>query len=137
MKYWTCTQAGGIVYSGCGLFDICCLFDKTIDKEELEFFKLTSRSIKKKLPASNTAQPNKKIKKVLRSSKDFDEILNNQLTNQSRPSRRKPLQNNNQTNSLFCGKLGDKGEIYHWHVSVYCYSFFSINAKLINLFFAY
>ena len=109
MKYWSCIENGGIVYSSCGLVEICCLFDKTINKDELDFFNLTSRFVKKKLSTNSIQRsPKKKIKKVLRSN-DFDNILNNQLTNQSRPSRRKPLINNNQTNSFFCGRIGEKG----------------------------
>lgn len=119
MKYWKCLEENGIVYSSCGLVNICCLFGKkNLDKDELfPFLKVTSSLIKKKLPNSIIK---KKPKKILRSN-DLDDILSNQLTNQSRSSRRKPSTNKKQ-NSLFCGKQGDKGELYHWHVSLFPYS---------------
>ena len=89
--------------------NICCLFGKKLDNDELfSYLKLTSRFLKKKLPKS--IKPTKKKKMILRST-DFNEILsNNHLTNQTRSSRRKPNANSEQ-NSLFCGKQGDRGDI--------------------------
>lgn len=113
MKYWECIRDEGVVYSSCGLVNICCLFGKPLDKDEFYYRRL----IKKKLP--NSIKPKKSVKKnkkVLRS--DLDDILNNQLTNQpTRSSRRRPNTNRNNENSLFCGRPGSKGELYHWHVS--------------------
>ena len=117
MHYWSCIEQKGVVYSSCGLANICCLFGKSLNDELFPLAKPAPGLLKKRLP-SNTIKPKKKPKKVLR-SRDFDDILNNQLTNRSRPSRRRPtLSTNKNQNSLLCGRRGDKGELYHWHVSL-------------------